>query len=212
MTATSSPRRKFRDDRFLQVIAAVFVVAWIILAIKPVDRKDWFLENLLVFVAVPILVFTYRRFQFSRTSYFLIAAFMILHEVGAHYTYAKVPLGYWLKEVFNLERNHYDRLIHCGFGLLLTYSFFEILRRVANIRGAWTYLLALAVIISASNLFEIIEAIIAIIVSPELGTEYLGTQGDIWDAQKDMAAASVGAVCAALLTAFARRSPGTIAS
>jgi putative membrane protein len=205
MTAASSPRRKFCDDRFLQVVAAVFLVAWIILAINPVDRGDWFLENLLVFVSVPILVFTYRRFQFSRTSYLLIAAFMILHEVGAHYTYAKVPLGYWLKEAFELSRNHYDRLIHCGFGLFLTYPHYEILRRVANIRGVWTYLLAVAAIISASNLFEIIEAIVALIVSPELGTEYLGTQGDVWDAQKDMAAALIGAMCATFLTALLRK-------
>jgi len=189
MSADSS---KFIDKRFVAILAGSYAVLWILLAIRPVDRGDWFLENLLVFACVTVLVSTYPRFQFSNLTYALITVFLALHAVGAHYTYAKVPAGFWMQDWLHLSRNHFDRAIHFAFGLLLLYPLRELLIRAAEVRGAWASWLALAAISALSSSFESIEAIIAQIVHPDLGAAYLGTQGDVWDAQKDMVAAILG--------------------
>jgi len=190
---------RFGANRFLQVMLALYAAIWVVLAIRPVDRADWFLENLLVFTAVAVLSLTYRKFQFSNFSYLLLAIFLVLHAVGAHYTYAKVPAGFWLADMLHFERNHFDRLIHFAFGLLLAYPLREVLLRSAGAKVRWAPALAFIAIIAMSSFFEIIEAVIAQLVYPELGSAYLGTQGDIWDAQKDMIAAFFGAVVATAL-------------
>jgi putative membrane protein len=197
----TEPLRRFQNRRFLHFLAAAYAVVWIITAIRPLDRGDWFIENLLVFAAVPVLILTYRRRPLSDASYLLLAIFLALHAIGAHYTYAKVPLGDWMKEALAWDRNHFDRLVHCLFGLLLLFPVREVLLRTVGARGFWSYALSFTVIVSASGFFEIVEAIVAQIVSPELGIAYLGTQGDQWDAQKDMAAAVAGAVCSSVFLA-----------
>lgn len=173
---------------------------WIITAIQPVDRHDWFIENILFFVTFSVLVITYERFRFSSFSYFLITIFLSLHLIGAHYTYSEVPLGHWVSEVFNLKRNHYDRAIHFSFGLLMFYPILEFLVRRAHLKGFLSYGLPAACIMFYSGLFEVIEWIVAMVVSPELGAAYLGTQGDEWDAQQDMLDAILGAALAMLVT------------
>jgi putative membrane protein len=173
---------------------------WIGLAIDPVNRRDWLLENVLALAGVAGLLLTYRRFRFSNRSYGLIAVFLMLHAIGAHYTYAEVPFGFWLKEVFDFDRNPFDRIVHFSFGALLAYPMQEILVRVGRVPGLWASFLSVSVILSLSGLFEVIEAIVATVVSPELGALYLGTQGDEWDAQKDMAAALTGALVAVVVT------------
>lgn len=182
-------------------------VIWIWLAIEPVSRQDWLLENLLAVALVAVLVLTYRRFSFSLTSYSLIAGFMVLHAIGAHYTYAEVPFGFWLKHLGGLSRNPFDRIVHFAYGLLLVYPLRELLVRLAGVQGSWAYVMPVSSILAQSGFFEVVEAIVAMIVSPELGSMYLGTQGDEWDAQKDMAAAFGGAVFTMVMTAalFARR-------
>ena len=173
---------------------------WTWLAIAPVNRRDWLLENLLAFALVVLLTLTYRRFQLSALSYCLMTFFMTLHAVGAHYTYAEVPLGFWLQDLWSLSRNPFDRIVHFAYGALLAYPVREILMRLAGVRGLWSYSLAVSMILAQSGLFEIVESIVAALVSPELGNAYLGTQGDEWDAQKDMAAALGGAVLAMVFT------------
>ena len=198
--------KPFCDRRLLHALCICYAVIWIIAAINPLKRDDWLIENLLVFAAVPALVFTWRRLPLSDTAYTLIFLFLVLHAAGAHYTYSEVPLGYWLKETFHLPRNHFDRIVHLSFGLLLTYPMCEILGRTVKARGAWALLLPAAVIVSLSGFFEIIEGIVAWFVSPELGQAYLGTQGDVWDAQKDMALAIFGAAfVVAMIWLSARR-------
>jgi putative membrane protein len=167
---------------------------WIVLAIAPHDRQDWLIENLLALAAVVALAATYRRFQFSTPSYVLITAFLSLHAVGAHYTYAEVPVGFWLQHLFGLSRNPFDRLVHFSYGLLLAYPLREVLIRLAGVRGFWSLYLAVSGMLAQSGLFEIVEAGVAQIVNPELGAAYLGTQGDEWDAQNDMIAATAGAL------------------
>jgi putative membrane protein len=200
-------RTHFRDNHFLQIALACYAIFWVALAIHPVDRGDWFLENLLVFATASVLLPTYRNFQLSNLSYGLILLFLALHAIGAHYTYAKVPIGFWLRDLLHLKRNHFDRVIHFGFGFLLLYPMYEFLERCADARKTWALWLAAVALAALSSFFEILEAIIAQIVRPDLGIAYLGTQGDIWDAQKDMAAAFSGAIIVALWLNFQRALP-----
>jgi putative membrane protein len=172
---------------------------WALTAIAPFDRFDWLLENLLVLAYALLLAVSYRWFAFSNLSYGLFSLFLTLHLTGAHYTYAETPLGFWLMEWLGWERNHYDRIVHFSYGLLLAYPFYEMLRRLSRTSAAWARFLALNMILAFSAFFELLEAIIALLVSPELGATYLGTQGDIWDAQKDMGLALLGAALAMLI-------------
>ncbi len=199
---------KAAGNPFLLILAGCYVLLWILLAIHPVDRGDWFLENLLVFAAIAVLVLTYRKFQFSNVTYALIGLFLALHAVGAHYTYAKVPAGFWMQDWLHLNRNHFDRVIHFGFGLLFIFPWQELVRRAAEARARWVPWLALAIVTAMSSFFEILEAIIAQIVHPDLGTAYLGTQGDIWDAQKDMVAAILGGILATIAISVGRKTAG----
>lgn len=191
--------------RLLGLVLA-YSVLWIWLAIDPLNRRDWLLENLLVLTLVPSLLLTYRRFELSFTSYCLIGLFLVLHAFGAHYTYAEVPFGYWLQDLLGLSRNPFDRIAHLAYGLLLVYPIRELLVRRAGIAGLWSHALPVCVILAQSGFFEVLEAIVAMIVSPELGNIYLGTQGDEWDAQHDMAAALTGSVltmCVAFASSMA---------
>ena len=206
-TARTAPGKGIlRGNGLLQALILWYAVVWASLAISPVDRSDWALENLLAVTLILGLVLTFRRFPLSDLSYFLITMFLTLHAVGAHYTYAKVPVGFWFQDAFGLNRNHFDRLVHFSFGLLVFYPIRELLIRRAGVREPWSYGVAITMVQACSDLFEIIEAIIAHIVAPDLGNAYLGTQGDEWDAQKDMAAAFTGAVLAALVTFAVSRS------
>ena len=175
-------------------LVLLYGLLWTWLAIAPVDRLDWLLENLLSLALVAVLVLTYRRFQFSLSSYCLIGLFLTLHAVGAHYTYAEVPFGFWLKDLLGLSRNPFDRIAHFSYGLLLVYPLRELLMRLAGVRGLWSSYLSVSGILAQGGFFEVAEAVVASSVSPELGSTYLGTQGDEWDAQKDMAAALAGAL------------------
>lgn len=182
------------NRRLLLGLLLAYGAFWIGLAIEPVNRRDWLLENLLVLGLIPLLLLTYRRFEFSLISYGLIGLFLVLHAFGAHYTYAEVPLGYWLQHLWGLSRNPFDRMAHFAYGALLVYPVRELLIRQAGLRGRWVYVLPVCIVLAQSGFFEVLEAIVAMIVSPELGNLYLGTQGDEWDAQHDMAAALAGSV------------------
>ena len=181
------------------------IALWIVTAIAPLFPRDWLLENLLVFAYAALLVLTYRRFAFSNLSYGLFTLFMSLHLVGAHYTYAEVPFGFWLQDALDLRRNHYDRIVHFSFGLLIATPFREILLRAAGLRRSWSYFVPVVIVLGFSGFYECLEAVTAMIVSPELGLAYLGTQGDELDAQKDTLLAMGCAICAMLLTWLASR-------
>lgn len=199
-----------RHGRFLLTLAALFAVEWAALAIAPFDRSDWLLENLLVGMFVIAIAVSYRRFPLSRLSYALIFVFLCLHEIGAHYTYSEVPYDAWfefltgrtLSEITGWQRNHFDRLVHFSYGLLLAYPVREVFLRIANVRGFWGYFLPLDLTMSTSMLFELFEWGASVLVGGDLGMAYLGTQGDVWDAHKDMALASIGALLAMTATAI----------
>jgi putative membrane protein len=193
-TAADTPRADFAPNRLLQGLAAGYAAWWGMLAIAPYNRFDWLLENLLVFVFAGLLAATYRRFPLSDLSYLLIAAFLALHAVGAHYTYSQAPLGWWAAEALGWERNHYDRAVHFFFGLLCAYPLRETVMRGTGCTGWRAGLLAFAVVLAFSSVYEMLEWAAAILLDPEAGMVFLGTQGDVFDAQKDTTLAAVGAV------------------
>lgn len=191
-------RHTLSEQKTLLVwLGAICGFVWIAAAIHPLDHQAWILENILLVIFVVALALTYRRLQLSKASYLLLAAFVLLHIIGAHYTYARMPAGLWARDYFGLSRNHYDRAIHFSFGFLLLYPMRELLIRSAHAYRYWATWLAVAALCALSSFFEIIEAVVAQIVAPDLGIAYLGTQGDVWDAQKDMGAAFLGAVIVA---------------
>ena len=203
-TSTMKVRPNFRSNRLIQALLVAYAVLWLVLAYKPVYPDDWRMENVLVLMFVSLLVFTYKRFPLSDLSYVVIFIFMTLHAFGAHYTYAETPLGFWIKDWFGFQRNHFDRIVHASFGLLMAYPIREVFLRVAHSRGFFAYYLPFDVTLAFSGAYEIIEMIAAVVVSPEAGDAYLGTQGDVWDAQKDMALAAAGAVISIVATAAIR--------
>ncbi len=196
------------SGRYPLLLAILFLAYWIVLAIEPRDRADWLLENLLAIVFAAVLVASFKRLPLSRISYTTIFLFLCLHTLGAHYTYAEVPYDDWvraltggsLNEAMGWERNHFDRFVHFSYGLLLAYPIREVFLRVVDARGFWSYFLPLDVTMSTSMIFELIEWAVAERVGGDLGMAFLGTQGDVWDAHKDMALASLGAALTMTLT------------
>lgn len=188
--------------RYHAFLLALFAAVWTWAAIEPHYPHDWLLENYLVFVFVPLIVLTGRYFRLSNLSYTLITVFMLLHVVVSHYTYAEVPLGAMLQHGFGASRNMYDRLVHFSFGLLLVYPLREMALRVAKVRGVWAYGFPLVLVPAFSAMYEIIEWRVADRVDPLAGLAFLGAQGDIWDAQKDMALAILGALITLLIVAL----------
>lgn len=191
----------------------LFTAFWLALAIDPWYRQDWLLENVCVFAAVAVFVFTIGTLRFSNTAYTLLFVFLCVHEIGAHYTYAKVPYdqafraltGHSLNAIAGFQRNHFDRLVHFLYGLLLLPLAMELFAARAPARGIWAVLMPILFIESNSAIFELIEWFAAIAFGGDLGQAYLGTQGDVWDAQWDMALALLGAVLARLALAISRR-------
>lgn len=193
-----------------RILSLLFALLWLGLAIQPKYRADWMLENALLISVSFILYWGYRHHLFSRLSHTCIFLFLCLHAVGAHYTYAEVPYNAWwqsltghpFNEMFGWERNHFDRLVHFLYGLLWAYPIRELFLRVAQVKGFWAYFLPLEFTLATSAFFELIEWAAAEVFGGELGQAYLGTQGDVWDAHKDMALAGLGAVITILITAF----------
>lgn len=189
------------------MLTALFAIWWAVLAVAPWYRKDWALENALVVAFAAFAVFSYQRLILSRVSYTLIFAFLCLHEIGAHYTYAEVPYdaafkaltGVTLNSILGWQRNNFDRVAHFAYGFLITYPLREIFVRVSGARGFWSYFVPLDFVMSTSMIFELFEWAAAELFGGDLGQAYLGTQGDVWDAHKDMALASLGALMVTLL-------------
>ena len=196
------------------MLLAVYGLIWGALAIAPKHRADWWLENVLVFVAIPLLVWASSRLRLRDSSYVALFVFFVFHAVGSHYTYSEVPIDAWCEAwlgfspgaAFGFERNHYDRLVHFLYGLLATPAVFDIVDARAPTTRLWRWLLAVGFITSHSLLYELIEWGAAVVFGGDLRMAFLGTQGDVWDAQKDMALALIGSVIAAAVLPVKRTS------
>jgi putative membrane protein len=197
-----------RGDRMRRGALAAYLVVWAALAVSPVDRETWLLENGLVFALAALLLAIRRRFRFSNLSMVLILAFLSLHAVGSHYTYSAAPPGVWARDAFGLARNHYDRFVHLAFGVLWAYPFRELALRRVHAHRIWSYVVPCLAVLSCSSGYEILESWAAQVVNPAIGVAFVGAQGDVWDGQKDMTLALGGAVLAMLGTARARRATG----
>jgi len=201
------------SGRFLLGLAIPFAVLWLALAFHPNDRHDWLLENALTLLGIVLLAATWRVFPLRRLSYVLITIFLALHTIGAHYTYAEVPYDDWMRDAFGTslnellgwQRNNFDRVVHFSYGLLLAVPVREVFVRIAKVGGFWSYFLPLDLTMSTSMLYELIEWGAAVYFGGDLGMAYLGTQGDVWDAHKDMALASLGALISMTITALINR-------
>ena len=182
------------------------VSAWT--AYAPADRQFWLLASILPAALVAFLAATHRAFPLSPASYASITLFLTLHMIGVRYTYAQVPAGFWLEHALHFDRNNFDRVVHFCFGFLMAYPLEETFRLLAGTRGWLLYYLPVMTILGLSGLWEIIESWVAQTFHPELGLAYLGSQGDVWDSQKDMASALYGAlVCMAILFLVRRARP-----
>ncbi|MFN0216949.1 MAG: DUF2238 domain-containing protein [Saprospiraceae bacterium] len=180
--------------RYLLILFWSYLLIWALLGINPVYRSDWLLENILVFVAVPYVLYIHRAIRLSTLSFTLIFIFLVLHSIGSHYTYSEVPAGRWVSDLLGWERNHYDRFVHFLWGFLLTMPIFEILRKKVSRKLRAIFIFACCLIVLVGVLYEFMEWAAAIVVDPEAGTAFLGTQGDEWDAQKDLLLNLSGAV------------------
>lgn len=185
-------------------LAAVFLFVWILAAINPLDRTGWFLENIVVFIFVPLGILLGRYFKISDISWTCITLFMALHVAGSHWTYAYVPFGDTLADIFGASRNMYDRLVHFSFGLFFAYPLHEMFKRVVSASASWTYALPLENVLAISALYEIFEWMTAMGLDAERAVSFMGSQGDFWDTQKDMACAALGAIITLSIVSFIR--------
>jgi putative membrane protein len=176
------------------LISGVAILIWS--GIGPHDRFTWFLEVAPVLIGVPILVYVYPRFRFTRLVYTLIWIHAVILMVGGHFTYAQVPFGFWMQEAFGFARNHYDRIGHFAQGFIPAMLAREIFIRKSPLRGSrWLPFVVVCFCLAFSAFYELIEFWTAL-ASGEAATDFLGTQGDVWDTQWDMQLALIGAVTA----------------
>lgn len=180
-------------------LGVALAIAVALSAVAPYDPKDYAIE-----IAVPIAGFaalfvTRGRFRFTPLSYTMLFGESLLLVVGAHYTHERVPLFDWIRDNIGGARNHYDRFAHFSVGLLLVIPFREVLHRRTPLRGAWLNGLAATVVLAFAGFYEITEWWIAVLASPDTAEAYLGSQGDPWDAQKDMLMDTLGALAGLML-------------
>ena len=193
-TASSPSRTAFKENALLKGYLLLFLLFWVWTFIGTTDRANWVTENVLTLIFIGGLVLSHRRFKFSDLSYTLMFVYILLHVYGAMYTYAENPIGYWLQDVFQGERNHYVRIVHFRFGLMLAFPMRDHFRNHVQWPVWVCWVLPVEITLSFSGAYELIEWAVADIFFPAQGHAYLGSQGDVWDAQKDMGLAFLGAV------------------
>ncbi|MEN8170607.1 MAG: DUF2238 domain-containing protein [Pseudomonadota bacterium] len=173
-------------------LLAIYLMVFGLLAVSPYDRAVWWAENIPVLMVVGALMLISRKYQFSNTSYILMSVFILLHTIGGHYTFERVPFD-WVSEPFGFERNHYDRIAHFSVGFY-AYAIAEVLMVKRLVRSRWIVsLFPIFAIVTVAGAYEIIEWQYAVYADPQAGIAMLGSQGDIWDAQKDILADTLGA-------------------
>lgn len=190
--AAKTPRRE------PLVLLGLALAGVVVSGIGPYERHTWWMEVAPVLIGAPILVATYRRFPLTPLAYRLLCVHTMILCLGGHYTYARVPLGFWVQELFDLSRNHYDRLGHFAQGFVPAIVAREVLLRTSPLRpGRWLFFLVCCVCLAFSAVYEFVEWWAALL-GGESAAAFLGTQGDQWDTQWDMFLALIGAIVAQL--------------
>ena len=183
------------NNKIPALLLISYLALFTICAIAPYDRSVWWAENIPVMVIVALLVLTWRRHRFSDGAYILMSVFLLLHTIGGHYTFERVPFG-WVSQLFGFERNHYDRLAHFSVGFY-AYAMAELLLVKALVRSKLIlHLFPVFAIVTVAGAYEIFEWLYAVSADPAAGMAVLGSQGDIWDAQKDILSDTLGAILA----------------
>jgi putative membrane protein len=195
-------------EKLPYILLLIYIALFTALAIRPYSREVWFAENLPIVIIVLVLVLTYKRFRFSDTAYLLMSVLIFLHTIGGHYTFERVPFGF-ITELFGFGRNHFDRIAHFTVGFY-AYPIAELLstKRWTS-SDAVLLLFPIFAIMAVAAGYEIIEWLFAVMNDPSAGGAFLGSQGDIWDAQKDMLADTLGAIAAMALFWLRRRRLGS---
>lgn len=181
------------SSKTAKLALVLYIIVFIVCAIAPYDRSVWWAENIPVVMVVAALIYISRSFLFSNTSYILMTVFIILHTIGGHYSFERVPFGF-ITEFFGFERNHYDRLAHFSVGFY-AFPIAEVLLVRQLVKSRWLILLfPIFTIVSVAGFYELIEWQYAVNADVSAGIAVLGSQGDIWDAQKDILADTLGAI------------------
>lgn len=184
------------------VLLALCSLVLVISGLGPFDRATWWMEVAPVLLGVPLLILTWNRFRPTPLLYRLLFLHALILILGGHYTYARVPPGFWVQDLLDLSRNHYDRLGHLAQGFIPAILTREVLRKhVPALRGGWLFFLVTSVCLAFSAFYEMIEWWAAV-AGGEAAESFLGTQGDVWDTQWDMFFALIGALLS--LTLFSR--------
>jgi len=180
------------------ILLGIYFAVFFLCAIEPYDRDVWWAENIPVLMVVAAIAWFSSRHHFSNTSYILMSVFIILHTIGGHYTFERVPFT-WVSELFRFERNHYDRIAHFSVGFY-AYPIAELLMARKLVRTRWIVaLFPVFAIATVAGLYEVVEWQYAMSADPQAGIAVLGAQGDIWDAQKDILADTLGAILVTIL-------------
>lgn len=186
------------------ILLGLYVIVFTLCAIEPYDRNVWWAENIPVIAVVAAIAWLSRLHHFSNISYILMSVFIILHTIGGHYTFERVPFG-WVSETFGFERNHYDRIAHFSVGFY-AYAIAEVLVARRLVSSRWIVsLFPIFAIATVAGMYEIIEWQYAMSADPKAGIAVLGSQGDIWDAQKDILADTLGAILVTILFFYQHR-------
>lgn len=186
-----------KKELYHKSLLGILMVFWLFIAINPTDRGVWFAENILFLIFLPILVFTYKKFQFSSLSYTLMFIFLILQTIGSKYGYSNVPF------IFDSVRNHYDRVVHFLFGVVFYLPLYELVTKKLKLKGIWSHFFVFTILFSMKGIYEILEWGYVMVTQGSSGSiAFLGAQGDAWDAQKDMFLGGIGAIITGVVMWF----------
>ena len=195
------------QENYPKILLFAYILVWIWAAINPNYRSVWIDENIMPVLFLGILIISFRWFKLSNLSYTLIFIFLVLHTIGGHYSYSEMPLFDWIKENYDLSRNHYDRIVHFLFGVLFFYPIYEVLNKIFLVPKGWRSLfLAFLVIAALKGIFEVIEYAYTAIRNNSLTvTNYLGEQGDYFDALKDIGLGILGSIISLVIISIKKK-------
>lgn len=202
---TSKERIPFKSNKWLWLFIIVFVIVWVNTYLGTTDLSNWFLENTLTVLSLIFLISTFKKYQFSDLTYLFICIYLCMHVYGSKYTYAENPLGFYIQDILHTSRNQYDRIVHFSFGFLLAYPIRELFIQWLKYPKSAAWITPIEITLSIGGIYELIEWAVADIFFTEQGAAYLGTQGDVWDAQKDIFYAFTGAILASSLISLIHR-------
>lgn len=186
---------------FLKILVLLFTLAWIFFWLTTRSHLNWWIENILVILFVPWFIWLHKRFHFNNLSLLCLFFFLLIHIYGAQMSYTYNQVGVWLKERYHLERNPYDRFVHFNFGVLITYPLYDFAQNRYQLAERFSFVIVTTSILGLATWFELIEWLVAATTDSETGETYVATQGDVWDAHKDIALAYF----ASILVMFALR-------